>query len=517
MTGNYNNQLYNEYEKILEDHIRLKKIYRDQKDEIGILQSDLDKEEKENVKIKGELQEKILENEALKKEILRLNGLLGADGTNSGIPTSKTPINKKKVVPNSREKSNKKRGGQAGHGKSILKAFDDEEVNEIKKHTPNECPHCGGEVEEGSDSIIKDELDYEVVVKKIRHHFIQCHCKKCEKDFHAPIPNNLKEKNQYGSGVKALGLSLMNIGNVSLSKVRKMIYGLTETEIHPTEGWLVKQQKSAALSLTNFMEDLKKHCLKLPIIHWDDTVIDIDKKRACLRFYGDEKVAYYTAHNKKNKECLDKDGILPLLSKETVVMHDHNKVNYNECYSFSNIECNVHLLRDLQRVVDDVGHEWAKGLKSLLQATNEERNRSIERGEKEFSSEYTQEFYRKYHRFVLDGYREDELHPGDYCSIKVKTLLNRLMKYKSNYTAWILNFNLPFSNNLSERSLRGVKSKMKVAGQFHNEEMAQNYAIIKSYIETCYRNNINQMEALVRLCTGKPYTVNEIFLDKATD
>ncbi len=29
-------------------------------------------------------------------------------------------------------------------------------------------------------------------------------------------------------------------------------------------------------------------------------------------------------------------------------MHDHNKVNYNKEYSFSNIECNVHLLRDLQ-------------------------------------------------------------------------------------------------------------------------------------------------------------------------
>ena len=28
---------------------------------------------------------------------------------------------------------------------------------------------------------------------------------------------------------------------------------------------------------------------------------------------------------------------------------------------------------------------------------------------------------------------------------------------------------LAFFNNLSERSLRGVKSKMKVAGQFHNE------------------------------------------------
>lgn len=36
------------------------------------------------------------EIEALKKEILRLNGFLNIDGNNSGTPTSKTPINKKK-------------------------------------------------------------------------------------------------------------------------------------------------------------------------------------------------------------------------------------------------------------------------------------------------------------------------------------------------------------------------------------------------------------------------------------
>jgi transposase len=36
----------------------------------------------------------------LEEEIARLNGLLSTDGTNSGIPTSKTPINKNKVIPN---------------------------------------------------------------------------------------------------------------------------------------------------------------------------------------------------------------------------------------------------------------------------------------------------------------------------------------------------------------------------------------------------------------------------------
>ena len=70
---------------------------------------------------------------------------------------------------------------------------------------------------------------------------------------------------------------------------------------------------------------------------------------------------------------------------------------------------------------------------------------------------------------------------------------------------------LPTTNNLSGRALHGVKTKMKVSGQFASAGTADNYAAIRTYIETCRRNGINEMEALKRLCRGCPYTVEEIF------
>ncbi len=58
---------------------------------------------------------------------------------------------------------------------------------------------------------------------------------------------------------------------------------------------------------------------------------------------------------------------------------------------------------------------------------------------------------------------------------------------------------------------------MEISGQFQSEETAGHYAVIKSYIETCYRNGINETEALVRLCEGNPYTVAEIYLSDKGD
>ena len=56
-----------------------------------------------------------------------------------------------------------------------------------------------------------------------------------------------------------------------------------------------------------------------------------------------------------------------------------------------------------------------------------------------------------------------------------------------------------------------IKTKMKVSGQFAFSKTANYYALIRSYIETCRRNGINEYDALVRLCDDNPYTVDEIF------
>ena len=56
---------------------------------------------------------------------------------------------------------------------------------------------------------------------------------------------------------------------------------------------------------------------------------------------------------------------------------------------------------------------------------------------------------------------------------------------------WIYNFEVPFTNNLSERGLRGVKLKQKASRQFWNIESAKFYATIRTYIETCQRNKVN--------------------------
>lgn len=160
------------------------------------------------------------------KEISRLKALLNADGTNSGILTGQTSINKKKVISNTRVKSDKSIGGQFGHKKHKLEKFDDKEINDNVDYTLDECPCCNGYLEEIGE-ICKDELSYRFVTIKRRNHFIKYKCLNCKKEVHHNIPTRLKEDNQYGSEIQSVALSLANDGNVSMNKIRHIIQGFS--------------------------------------------------------------------------------------------------------------------------------------------------------------------------------------------------------------------------------------------------------------------------------------------------
>ena len=144
-----------------------------------------------------------------------------------------------------------------------------------------------------------------------------------------------------------------------------------------------------------FDSALRTCLIQQSLIYWDDTVIFINGESACMRFYGDEKIALYTAHEHKDLAGVNEDNILPRLTPDTTVMHDHNPINYNEQFCFNNIECNQHLQRDCQRNTDDTGHTWSAELKGLISTTIKDRKDAISTGEESFSPEYIEQFKHK--------------------------------------------------------------------------------------------------------------------------
>src|SRR5699024_2284995 len=97
---------YRDYENLLIKNDRLSKENRNLKYTQLLLEKQNNNLRKIEEQLKNKVKELEEEHQNLLKEkdfeIARLKALLNMDGTNHGIPTSQTPINKKKVIPNTR-------------------------------------------------------------------------------------------------------------------------------------------------------------------------------------------------------------------------------------------------------------------------------------------------------------------------------------------------------------------------------------------------------------------------------
>lgn len=513
----WSDDYYALYDELQAEIRQLKETVRRREDKIWEMEREHDDEtSKLTMKYEDMLYERDCIINELENRLAHANALLAHDGTNTSLPTSQTPQGKNKRIPNTRTKTGRKKGGQPGHEKHALEEPEECAVTDIVEHASDEegflCPACGGDsfVPTGEYEV-KYEYDIEVVVKKKKHVFYYYECLDCGTVFRSKYPAGLRGDVQYGSGVQAVILSLTNTVNAAMNKTAMFINGMTGGELSPCEGYVAKLQKRAARGLVKFRADLKKLLITRRIVYWDDTVIMILTKRGCFRFYGDETVAYYTAHEKKDMNGIDDDGVLELLAPETFVMHDHNTLNYNKKFHFENIECDQHLERDLQKNSDDTMHRWSSDIKKLIGKAIKDRDKETGEGKGSFSDPYIKEFNDKLNEYITAGWTENEKDSGTYAAADERKLLRRILKYRDNYFMWLKDFTLPATNNLSERSLRGIKSHMKISGQFESVEAADDHAAIRTYTETCRRNGINEIEALKRLCEGNPYTVQEIF------
>jgi hypothetical protein len=142
----------------------------------------------------------LAEKDVIIKELTNRLGhelaLKAHDGTNTGIPTSQTPIGKKKIIPNSRIITGKKKGGQPGHKRHVLEAPADDDIDVVIAHEPDTedcCPKCRGPNHEFTGrNEAKYEIDIKVNVVKTRHEYYIYECTDCGENFRTGIPPNLR-------------------------------------------------------------------------------------------------------------------------------------------------------------------------------------------------------------------------------------------------------------------------------------------------------------------------------------
>ena len=73
-----------------------------------------------------------------------------------------------------------------------------------------------------------------------------------------------------------------------------------------------------------------------------------------------------------------------------------------------------------------------------------------------------------------------------------------------NHLLFIYDFNVAFDNNMSERDLRKVKNRQKMAGGFRKTSGQEMFCNILTIIETLKRRNMGILENIKMFFEGTP-------------
>jgi len=319
--------------------------------------------------------------------------------------------------------------------------------------------------------------------------------------FVAPFPEGVTRPVQYGVGVKVNAVYMSQYQLVPYNRIED--HFLDQMQMPISAGSVFNFNQEAYDRLEFFDRWVRTQLTLSSLIHGDETGINIGGIRSWLHNASNAKFTYFYPHSKRGCEALNEIGILPLF--RGVLCHDHWKPYYQ--YGVAHALCNAHHLRELERAWEQDNQQWAKKMADLLKEIN---NATYDAGG--HLDAITSEVYRSRYRALLEEAEGECPAPdesqrngrrGKLARSKSRNLLERLRDFEADVLRFMVENEVPFSNNQAENDLRMTKVQQKISGCFRSWDGAKMFCRIRSYLSTCRKQGLTSSAALRLLFEGK--------------
>lgn len=424
-----------------------------------------------------------------------LTNRMGLNSKNSSKPPSTDP----KPPKNTRKKSTNKTGGQNGHVGTTLKPVDEPDEIEIIKIDRRSLPKGHRYQEVGFEKRQVFDIDISRIVTEYQAQVLE---DENGRRFVAPFPDGVSKSVQYGNNIKAHAVYMSQYQLLPYNRVQEFF--AEQLGIPLSEGSIYNFNRDAYNRLADFEPLAKSKLINSPLLHVDETGININGERHWLHCATNASWTYFFAHKKRGNEATDHAGILT--HYKGVLCHDHWKPYY--CYTDClHALCNAHHLRELTRAWEQDGQQWAKQLKELLENINLAVHKSGGKLSQEDSIKYWQKYRALLKKAEIECPPPDEKNRngkrGKLKRSKARNLLERLINFEKDVLRFMDTEFVPFTNNQGERDIRMTKVHQKISGCFRSMEGANMFCRIRSYLSTCRKQGISSSDALTLLFDGK--------------
>lgn len=407
---------------------------------------------------------------------------------NSSLPPSKDPIGFKRTQ-SLRPKSNRPSGGQPGH-----KGHTKEQTslpNRTVACTPGVCPKCGRRIGPSGLHIAERrqiwELPLPIAPIVTEYQCLEgtcecgCHCKgEFPREANAPV--------SYGANVHALVGYMSTLQSIPFKRmvdILNNVFGLQMSQ-GTVSNILQRMRKKAAKE----MDEIRDGIAQSEVVGADETGVRINGRQHWVWTFQTDALTYMTVDKGRGKEVIDKH--FPEGLPRSILVTDRHS-SYFKMEVKDHQVCLAHLLRNLiylsQTVPDS---EWPTKMMALLREAIHLKHISPQgRTPDSEVGRIRRELDELMDHIPLV---EDEAQQKT-----IKDFILNLQPKKEYLLTFLTEAAVPADNNASERSVRPVKTKMKVSGQFKNDDGAESYTALHSIMQTARKNNRDPFAALAEL------------------
>jgi transposase len=425
------------------------------------------------------------------------------DSRNSSLPPSSDiePQNKKNK---GEEQTKPKQGGQEGHKGAT--ANTDSKPDKVINLTPDRDRLENDPAWEKVKSIKRRVVDAKISTETIDYVVDTYRNVETGETVTGEFPKGVNAPFQYGPELISLILQIRDRHNSPYANIADFIKENLGIDI--SEGTIcdiVRRLESSPV-LDAFEEAAKKDILNAPTVNADETSMSLNGKNVWVHLLTTPLFVFLFIHAKRGREAMEKCGLIGQL--KGYLVHDC----WAAYFFFKNVVhclCNAHILRELA-AASEMGQKWADLLSEHLL--------DIEELTKCYGGMlplHLQCWAReKYRKIIALGYESTggkilarppgkKGKRGRMAKPKYRNLLERLDAREDAVLRFMIDRNIPFTNNDAERPVRQLKLHDKISGCFRSLIFGIGYCRMRGYLESCKKNGISSIAAIKMLVNGE--------------
>ena len=297
--------------------------------------------------------------DALQERIKTLERHQAKDSHTSSLPPSSDRFVR---APKSlRQKSGKKPGGEMRHRGHHLRQV--QTPDQVLIHPVLSCEYCHHDLRTQPAEVperrqVIDLPDIRLWVTE--HRVEEKQCQVCSHLTRAPFPATVSAPAQYGTGIQTLATYLVEGQAVPYARTSQLLHELLGVQL--SAGSIATFITTCHQQLAEVETSLKAALVKAKVIHQDETGLRVSTTGWWVHVCSTDRLTHYAAHPSRGRKALDAIGI----AKEFRGTSAHDGLLCYQGYSFTQAWCNMHHLRELTFIEEELKQAWAPKMKDLL-------------------------------------------------------------------------------------------------------------------------------------------------------